>query len=172
MKYFNKYLTAITVTSGILALCWAGYLLLNWWNLRTRANAHATTHVGQQLGTFLRCIQVYIDEDKATNWMQNGALDIDVSVSNFIAYFAVNSNLVSSKILFSVRHDSRDPWGREYMMRVHLLKNASYYVKLWSLGRNGRDEKGEGDDLAVTNIFTFGRRKIESDEPAIVPGVR
>ena len=44
-----------------------------------------------------------------------------------------------------------DPWGSVYLFAVSNVNNATYAIRIWSCGPNGKNEQGEQDDILFRN---------------------
>lgn len=60
----------------------------------------------------------------------------------------LKAEYTGAKPIIIVKEPPLDPWGRQYF-----LKRANYVGDqnmIYSLGQNGKDESGEGDDISVS----------------------
>jgi hypothetical protein len=48
--------------------------------------------------------------------------------------------------------DNRDPWGHAF---VYSVRDRGKTVTIWSIGPNGRDEQGQGDDIVVNERLEY-----------------
>ena len=150
-RYRWLFLLAFILVFFVASLIWQGHLQAVSRN-RTNAQLDLVT-ISDSLESLSADSAVAISKDSVTNLNARVLYGL-LSATNSGAYLLEHRNE------WDQRHELVDPWGRPF--HVQLIYPAAdtncskstttAMVKIWSVGPNGRDEQGAGDDITCQTV--------------------
>ncbi len=144
-------LSAVALVFFIASLLWQGHLQAVSRN-RTNAQLDLVT-ISDSLESLSADSAVAISKDAVTN------LDARVLYS-LLSSTNGGAFLLEHRNDWDQRHELVDPWGRPFHMQLiypatdtnSSESTTTAMVKIWSVGPNGRDEQGTGDDITCQTV--------------------
>lgn len=151
--------TQLSVIGGVFAVCLvgvAGFWLLDKQRSVFHGESHGTARTRMDIENLSLAIQIYIQETgklpDAPSPSAKGALDTKHLYETLFGVTAAKLGIGPPATHWQESKELVDRWGNPLNMAVQSNGEASFRIRIWSSGPNGKNESGTGDDITSDDL--------------------